>query len=64
MKVLTYNQAADICGITRRTLERLIKSGDGPSVIDLTFGKKGRRGILDCDLDEWLLKRRRPKKEG
>jgi predicted DNA-binding transcriptional regulator AlpA len=57
MQVLSYNQAAAKAGIVRRTLERLISIGEGPATIELSAR---RRGILDCDLDAWLLKRGRP----
>jgi hypothetical protein len=57
MQVLNYTEAAARAGIVRRTLERLISLGEGPAVINLSAR---RRGILDRDLDAWLLKRRRP----
>jgi hypothetical protein len=57
MQVLSYNEAASRAGIVRRTLERLISIGEGPAVIELS---SRRRGILDRDLEAWLLKRRRP----
>jgi hypothetical protein len=57
MKVLSYNEAAQRAGIVRRTLERLISLGEGPATVVLSAR---RRGILDCDLDAWLLRRRRP----
>jgi predicted DNA-binding transcriptional regulator AlpA len=57
MQVLSYNEAAAKAGIVRRTLERLISVGEGPATIELSAR---RRGILDRDLENWLLKRRRP----
>jgi hypothetical protein len=57
MQVLSYNEAAAKAGIVRRTLERLITVGEGPATIELSAR---RRGILDRDLEDWLLKRRRP----
>jgi hypothetical protein len=57
MQVLSYNEAAARAGIVRRTLERLISVGEGPATIELSAR---RRGILDRDLEHWLLKRRRP----
>jgi predicted DNA-binding transcriptional regulator AlpA len=56
MQVLSYNEAAAPAGIVRRTLERLISLGEGPAVINLSAR---RRGILETDLETWLLKRRR-----
>jgi predicted DNA-binding transcriptional regulator AlpA len=57
VQVLSYNEAAARAGIVRRTLERLISLGEGPATIEIS---KRRRGVLDRDLDAWLLKRRRP----
>jgi hypothetical protein len=57
MQVLSYNEAAARAGIVRRTLERLISIGEGPATIVLSAR---RRGVLDDDLEKWLLKRRRP----
>jgi predicted DNA-binding transcriptional regulator AlpA len=57
MQVLSYNEAAARAGIVRRTLERLIALGEGPATIEISAR---RRGILDRDLEAWLLKRRRP----
>jgi hypothetical protein len=57
MQVLSYNEAAARAGIVRRTLERLISLGEGPATIELSAR---RRGILDRDLESWLLGRRRP----
>jgi hypothetical protein len=56
VKVLSYDKAAETAGFVRRTLERLIAVGEGPPVIYISVR---RRGILDSDLEEWLLKRRR-----
>jgi hypothetical protein len=56
MQVLSYNEAARRV-VVRRTLERLISVGEGPSVIEIS---SRRRGILERDLEDWLLKRRRP----
>ena len=57
MQVLSYNEAAARAGIVRRTLERLISIGEGPATIELS---RRRRGVLDRDLEAWLMKRRRP----
>ena len=43
LTVYTYNQAAAITGLARRTLERLIAVGEGPAIIELS---PRRRGIL------------------
>jgi predicted DNA-binding transcriptional regulator AlpA len=54
--VYSYNQAAAITGLARRTLERLIALGEGPAIIELS---PRRRGILESDLISWLHMRRR-----
>jgi hypothetical protein len=56
LTVYTYNQAAAITGVARRTLERLIALGQGPAIVELS---PRRRGILESDLITWLHKRRR-----
>jgi len=56
-RVLSYDEAAGRAGFVRRTLERLISVGDGPAVINLSVR---RRGILESDLENWLLGRRLP----
>jgi hypothetical protein len=57
LTVYSYNQAAAITGLARRTLERLIALSEGPAVIELS---PRRRGILETDLRIWLEQRRRP----
>jgi predicted DNA-binding transcriptional regulator AlpA len=57
MQVLSLDQAAMRAGIVRRTLERLLAVGEGPSVIQLS---KRRVGIAEADLQRWLNSRRRP----
>ena len=47
LTVYSYNQAAAITGLARRTLERLIALGEGPAIIELS---SRRRGILETDL--------------
>jgi hypothetical protein len=54
--VYTYNEAAEIAGVARRTLERLIAIGQGPAIIELS---PRRRGILKTDLQAWLQRHRR-----
>jgi predicted DNA-binding transcriptional regulator AlpA len=55
--ILTIDQAAQRASITRRTLERLRAEGEGPAFVQVS---KRRVGILESDLETWLLKRRRP----
>jgi predicted DNA-binding transcriptional regulator AlpA len=56
LTVYSYNQAAAITGLARRTLERLIALGEGPAIIELS---PRRRGILASDLLDWVQRRRR-----
>ena len=57
MQVLTFDEAAKRASLTRRSIERLFAIGEGPAIVSL--GKR-RRGVLDVDLDRWLMSRRRP----
>jgi hypothetical protein len=57
MQILSYDEAAKRASLVRRSLERLLAIGEGPAIIHL--GKR-RRGILDEDLDRWLLSRPHP----
>jgi predicted DNA-binding transcriptional regulator AlpA len=54
--VLSFTEAAKRAGIARRSLERLIANGEGPSVVHISTR---RRGILEADYEKWLLSRRR-----
>src|SRR5580693_6826103 len=56
MKVLNYDVAAEQSGVVRRTFERLISRGEGPPIVEIS---PRRRGVIDVDLEAWLLKRRR-----
>ncbi len=56
MRILRYEEAAERAGLVRRSLERLIAAGEGPSVVHVS---QRRRGILESDFENWLLSRRR-----
>jgi predicted DNA-binding transcriptional regulator AlpA len=56
MQILSYKEAAARTGIVRRSLERLIAKGEGPAVVHISTR---RRGVLDVDLESWLLSRRK-----
>ena len=56
MRVLPYTEAASRAGSARRSLERLIANGEGPAIVHIS---PRRRGILETDLEKWLLSRRR-----
>jgi predicted DNA-binding transcriptional regulator AlpA len=55
MQILSYDEAAKKAGLVRRSLERLLARGEGPPVIHLSVR---RRGVLEHDLEAWLLSRR------
>jgi hypothetical protein len=57
MKVLTYQEAANRASINLRTLQREFALGRGPATVALSAR---RRGVLEADLDTWLISRRRP----
>ena len=57
MQILSYDEAAKKAGLVRRSLERLLAQGEGPAVVHISVR---RRGVLESDLNEWLLSRRRP----
>ena len=57
MQVLSLDQAAFKVGVVRRTLERMLAQGTGPTKVQVS---KRRVGILESDLERWLNARRRP----
>jgi hypothetical protein len=57
MRVLTFDEAAALATLTRRSIERHLAQGTGPATISL--GRR-RKGILDVDLEAWLRARRTP----
>lgn len=57
MQVINLTEAASRAGFTRRTLERLIADGEGPALIKLSAR---RVGVLESDLTDWIMARRRP----
>ena len=56
MKVLNYDECAERSGIVRRTWDRIIESGEGPPIVEIS---PRRRGVIDVDFEAWLLNRRR-----
>jgi predicted DNA-binding transcriptional regulator AlpA len=56
-QILKYEEAAKRATLTRRSLERLISKGEGPATVRIS---ERRVGILESDLDAWMLSRRRP----
>ncbi|HEV7911370.1 MAG TPA: helix-turn-helix domain-containing protein [Methylocella sp.] len=55
MQILSYDEAAKRIGLVRRSLERLISTGEGPAVIHIS---PRRRGIAESDLERWAMARR------
>jgi hypothetical protein len=53
MRVLSYDEAAARAGIVRRSLERLI------ACAAIVYVSIRRRGVIEADLERWLLSRRR-----
>lgn len=50
-RVLTYAEYCQRAGIVRRTFERLLACGEGPTVLHLS---PRRRGVLEADFEAWL----------
>jgi hypothetical protein len=55
-RVLSYPVAAERANLSKRQLAREISLGRGPAIIEIS---PRRRGILEGDLEAWLLSRRR-----
>ena len=54
--MLSVDQAAQRAGISRRTLDRLLSLGEGPTTYRVSIR---RLGIREADLEVWLSSRRR-----
>jgi hypothetical protein len=50
-RVRSYQETADICGISLATLRRRIAAGKGPRVATMS---ERRKGISDRDREAWL----------
>jgi predicted DNA-binding transcriptional regulator AlpA len=57
VQVLTFEQCAGRAGYSLRHFERLLSRGEGPAVVKLGVR---RRGVLESDMDAWILARRQP----
>jgi len=57
MQILSLDQAAARAGVVRRTLERLISTGQGPATVQIS---PRRVGVIDDDLSRWILTPRKP----
>jgi predicted DNA-binding transcriptional regulator AlpA len=55
-RVISVRQAAEIIGLSTATLRRVIESGEGPPLIQLS---PRRQGIRESHLTKWLNARRR-----
>jgi len=56
-RVYSLDEVAAQTGVVRRTIDRMIAVGEGPAIIQLSTR---RVGVLDTDLEAWLMSRRRP----
>ena len=56
MRVISFREVAERTNLSVRTLQRQIAKGQGPAV---TVISERRLGILEGDLEQWLLGRRR-----
>jgi predicted DNA-binding transcriptional regulator AlpA len=55
--VLSLDEVAALSGVARRTIERGIAAGEGPTTVDLS---PRRRGVTEPDYRIWIKVRRRP----
>ena len=58
--VISFKEAADVCGFSIATLRRLIDRGDGPKMTQLS---PRRLGFRESHLTEWLDARLRDRDE-
>ena len=54
--VISFKEAADVCGFSIATLRRLVDRGDGPKMTQLS---PRRLGFRESHLTEWLNARLR-----
>ena len=57
MRILSLSEVAERLGCSRRTVEREIEKGDGPT---LTKISERRIGVSEQDYQDWIARRRRP----
>ena len=58
-RVLTEEEALDYCGrVSRSTWKRLERAGQGPAVVRIGRGPKGRKGYRLSDLNAFIAARR------
>jgi predicted DNA-binding transcriptional regulator AlpA len=55
MQIFTLNEVAAREKVSRKTLDRVIKRGEGPILVRLS---PHRRGVLESDFQDWLNSRR------
>jgi predicted DNA-binding transcriptional regulator AlpA len=56
-RTLSLTEVAALEGCSRRTVERAISVGLGPSLVQIS---KRRIGVREDDYEEWVTRRRRP----
>ena len=57
MRTLSLTEIAALEGCSRRTVERAISLGIGPSLVQIS---KRRVGVREDDYEAWVNRRRRP----
>lgn len=57
MRILSLTEVAERLGCSRRTIERAISIGEGPSLTQIS---QRRIGVAEPDLEQWIARRRRP----
>ncbi len=57
MRILTLAEVATRLGCSRRTIERAINVGEGPTLTQISIR---RIGVAEPDFEAWVVGRRRP----
>jgi predicted DNA-binding transcriptional regulator AlpA len=57
MKILSIGEATTALGVSGPTFWRMMKSGDGPPIIQLSARRKG---VIESDLLAWARSRQIP----
>jgi predicted DNA-binding transcriptional regulator AlpA len=57
MRILSLTEVAALEGCSRRTVERAIGVGLGPSLVQIS---QRRVGVREEDYEAWVVRRRRP----
>jgi excisionase family DNA binding protein len=57
LRILSLAEVAERLGCSRRTIERAISIGEGPTLMQISMR---RIGIAEHDYEAWIARRRRP----